>query len=92
MTAIEKMSLSDDLGSAALALEKALLIWQEIKEHFFDLNEKTDEGAFAIRYNFHRYAVFADLLGDLLTDIAAILPSSAYVDDLKAEDEEATKA
>lgn len=91
MTVSERMSLSDDLGSAALALEKALLIWQEIKEHFFDLNEKTDEGAFAIRYNFHRYAVFTDLLGDLLADISAILPSSAYVDDLKA-DEEVTKA
>lgn len=68
-----------------------MFIWQEIKEHFFDLNEKTDEGAYAIRYNFHRYAVFADLLGDLLADISAILPSSDYVDDLEA-DEEATEA
>lgn len=91
MTVSERMSLSDDLGAAALVLEKALLIWQEIKEHFFDLNEKTDEGAFAIRYNFHRYAVFAGLLGDLLADISAILPSSDYVDDLEA-DEEATEA
>lgn len=91
MTASERMSLSDDLGAAALALEKAMLVWQEIKEHFFDLNEKTDEGAYAIRYNFHRYAVFADLLGDLLADISAILPSSDYVDDLEA-DEEATEA
>ena len=88
MTASERMSLSDDLATAALTLERAMLIWQEIKELFFDLNEKTDEGAFAIRYNFHRYAVFADLLGDLLADISAIMPSSAYVDDLEADEEE----
>lgn len=91
MTASTKMALSDDLCSAAIALEKATLIWQEIKENFFALNEKTDEGSFAICYNFHRYGVFNDILGDLLNDIAAILPSSAYVADLKVE-EEATQA
>lgn len=90
MTASERMSLSDDLGSAALALEKARFIQQEIQSNFFDLKETTDEGAFAIRYSFHRYAVFCDMLGDVLASLAAILPSSEWVDDLTA-DKEATK-
>ena len=90
MTTTEQLSLSDMLTSASIALEKARILQQDIHEGFFSIDEKTNEGAFEIRYAFHRFSILSDLLGDVLSALAADLPNPEWVNALKAEDEQPT--
>ncbi len=84
MTIQERIHLSDDISSARAALEKARYMHQEIADRFFSLDPATSEGAFRLHYTFPRYAAFFDILGDLLANMAAILPTSQWIDSLQA--------
>lgn len=86
MTIAERIELSDSLDTVAAALEKARLLHQTISD-FFSHDEKTADGVTAIRFDYHRTAVFHDLLGDVLATIEAQLPSSKWIDTLRAEDD-----
>ncbi len=90
MTAEQRTDLSDDISVVTKALEKAKYIWADIDERFFAKDPSTKEGCYEIMYSFARCAAFSDILGDLLNEIGANLPSEKWIDNLSVEDEKAS--
>lgn len=95
MTAIEKVELCDSLDSVSLALNKARILYDEIKSAYFDKYDPATSGktdcATGLVYDHPRYSTFLDMLGDYLYEIAAHLPSTDWIN-AQPTTEEATKA
>lgn len=95
MTAIEKVELCDSLTAVELALNKARLLYDEIKGAYFDKYDPTTisktDCATGLIYEHPRYSTFLDMLGDYLQEVAAHLPTADWIDALPSA-EGVTKA
>ena len=83
MTAIEKVELCDSLTAVELALNKARLLYDEIKGAYFDKYDPTTisnaDCATGLIYEHPRYSTFLDMLGDYLHEIEAHIPSTDWI-------------
>ena len=83
MTAIEKVELCDSLTAVELALNKARLLYDEIKGAYFDKYDPTMSGnadcATGLVYEHPRYTTFLDMLGDYLHEIETHIPSTDWI-------------
>lgn len=94
MTAIEKVELSDRLDAVTLALNKARILYDEIKSAYFDKYDPAlnrSNCAAGLVYEHPRYSTFLDMLGDYLQEITTNLPSADWIN-AQPTTEETTKA
>lgn len=78
MTTVERDDLLDALGTVREALKKARYLMQELVEGYFEKYDP-DKDVWAIKYDFERRGVFANLLCDQLATITAELPDDEWI-------------
>lgn len=76
----------DAIGLAAIQLEDALYLLQDITERFFEnFDPATKEGALAIAYEYHRYGALARILYSYLHEAQATLQKVKQPHETKLE-------